>query len=319
MDGTKARTAASLRGAGASWKLSSSTWSRRPASRDAIAGYLCVLPALVVIAIFVLFPVAYSLGLSLFKWDLVAPTPTYIGLRNFQTLFASDEFWGVLRNTLVFSAGTVVLIVTFSLMLALLLDMGLRAIAFFRALFFIPYLTPMVAIAVLWMFLYDPRLGLVNAALGLVGLPGPGWLQSTTWALPALILVKVWKVTGYYTVLFLAGLQSIPPELHEAARVDGASLWQRVRHITLPLLSPMTLFVVVIAIIGSFQDFDQVFVMTRGGPANSTNVLVYFLYEQAFQNYRAGLGAAVAVLLLALLLGFTVTQLVLSRRWVHYQ
>lgn len=319
MDGTKLPVSATNQRFFGSQSLAAPAWSRRPLERDAIAGYLCVLPALVVIAIFVLFPVAYSLGLSLFKWDLVAPTPTYIGPRNFQTLFTSEAFWGVLRNTLVFSAGTVVLIVIFSLLLALLLDMGLRGIAFFRALFFIPYLTPMVAIAVLWMFLLDQRLGLVNAALGLVGLPGPGWLQSTTWALPALILVKAWKVTGYYTVLFLAGLQSIPPELHEAARVDGASLWQRVRHITLPLLSPMTLFVVVIAVIGSFQDFDQVFVMTRGGPANSTNVLVYFLYEQAFQNYRAGLGAAVAVLLLALLLGFTVAQLALSRRWVHYQ
>ncbi len=284
-----------------------------------LAGYLCVLPALLVIGVFALFPVAYSLGLSLFKWDLVAPEATFVGLRNFETLFASDEFRRVLRNTLVFSLGTVGLIVAGALGLALLLDVGLRGIAFFRALFFIPYLTPMVAVAALWMFLYDPQRGLINVALGLVGLPGPGWLQSTTWALPALILVKTWKVVGYYTVLFLAGLQSIPPEVHEAARVDGASGWQRVRHITLPLLSPMTLFVVVIAVIGSFQDFDQVFVMTRGGPVDSTNVLVYYLYEQAFQNYRVGLGSAVAVLLLALLLGFTVVQLQLSRRWVHYQ
>lgn len=291
---------------------------RFAAQGDWLAGYLCVLPALLVISVFAIFPVLYSLGLSLYKWDLVAPAPTYIGLRNFETLFASAEFWQVLRNTIFFSVGTVALIVFCSLSLALLLDVGLRGISFFRALFFIPYLTPMVAIAALWMFLYDPQRGFVNAALGLVGLPGPGWLQSTTWAMPALILVKTWKVTGYYTVLFLAGLQSIPQELHEAARVDGASTWQRVRNITLPLLSPMTLFVVVIAVIGSFQDFDQVFVMTSGGPVNSTNVLVYYLYEQAFQNYRVGLGSAVAVLLLALLLCFTIAQLQLSRRWVHY-
>ncbi len=284
-----------------------------------IVGYLCVLPALIVIGIFALFPVLYSLGLSLYKWDLVAPQATFVGLRNFETLFTSNEFRRVLRNTLFFSVGSVGLIVLCSLSLALLLDVKLRGIAFFRALFFIPYLTPMVAVAALWMFMYDPQRGLVNAALGLVGLPGPGWLQSTTWSLPALILVKTWKVVGYYTVLFLAGLQSIPQEVHEAARVDGASGWQRVRHITLPLLSPMTLFVVVIAVIGSFQDFDQVFVMTRGGPVDSTNVLVYYLYEQAFQNYRVGLGSAVAVLLLALLLCFTVVQLQLSRRWVHYQ
>jgi ABC-type sugar transport system permease subunit len=292
---------------------------RRAAVAEWLAGYLCVLPALLILAVFALVPVVASLGLSLFSWNLVAPAPTYVGPRNFATLFASAEFWQVLRNTLVFSIGTVALIVACSLSLALLLDVGLRGIAFFRALFFIPYLTPMVAIAALWMFLYDPSRGLINAALGLVGLPGPPWLQSTTWAMPALILVKVWKVTGYYTVLFLAGLQSIPPELHEAARVDGASTPQRVRHITLPLLSPTMLFVVVIAVIGSFQDFDQVFVMTGGGPVNSTSVLVYYLYEQAFQNFRVGLGAAVAVLLLAILLCFTVAQLLLSRRWVHYQ
>jgi ABC-type sugar transport system permease subunit len=292
---------------------------RLAAPAEWIAGYLCILPALLVIGVFALFPVVYSLGLSLFRWDLVAPAPTFVGLRNFETLFASDEFWQVLRNTLFFSVGTVGLIVVCSLSLALLLDIGLRGITFFRALFFIPHLTPMVAVAALWMFLYDPQQGLINAALGLVGLPGPGWLQSTTWSLPALILVKTWKVAGYYTVLFLAGLQSIPQELHEAARVDGASAWRRVRHITLPLLSPMTLFVVVIAVIGSFQDFDQVFVMTRGGPVNSTNVLVYYLYEQAFQNYRVGFGSAIAVLLLALLVCFTVVQLQLSRRWVHYQ
>lgn len=292
----------------------------RLAARDEwIAGYLCVLPALLVISIFSLFPVVSSLGLSLFKWDLVAPAPTFVGLRNFETLFASDEFWQVLRNTLFFSVGTVALIVVGSMSLALVLDVGLRGIAFFRALFFVPHLTPMVAIATLWMFLYDPEQGLVNAALSLVGLPEPAWLQSTTWALPALILVKTWKVVGYYTVLFLAGLQNIPHDLHEAARVDGAGLWQRLRYITLPLLSPMTLFVIVIAVIGSFQDFDQVFVMTRGGPVNSTSVLVYYLYEQAFQNYRVGLGSAVAVLLLALLICFTVVKLQISRRWVHYQ
>lgn len=287
-------------------------------NREWIAGYLCVLPALIGIGLFSLFPVFFSLRTSLFDWDLIAPNPTYVGVRNFERLLASDVFWRVLRNTLFFSVGTVVLIVILAMMLAMILDVRVRGIKFFRALFFIPHLTPMVAIATLWMFMYDPEQGVINQVLALIGIPGPAWLQSTTWALPALIFMKTWKALGYYTVLFLAGLQNIPYDLHEAAKVDGANWFQRTRHVTLPLLSPMTLFVVVIAVIGSFQDFDQVFMMTQGGPVNSTSVLVYYLYEQAFQNYQVGLGSALAVILLVLLIAFTAAQLWFSRRWVHY-
>jgi ABC-type sugar transport system permease subunit len=286
--------------------------------RNWLPGYLSVLPALVVIIVFSLFPVVYSLGLSLYKWDFIAPQPEFVGLRNFERLFGSELFWKVLGNTLFFSVGTVALIVVFSLALALVLDVRLRGIAFFRALFFVPHLTPMVAVATLWLFMYDPAEGAINALIGSLGVEGPKWLQSTTWAMPALIIMKTWKALGYYTVLFLAGLQGIPQDLHDAAKVDGARLLQRIRYVTLPLLSPMILFVVVIAVIGSFQDFDQIFVMTQGGPVNSTNVLVYYLYEQAFQQYRVGPGAAIAVVLLVLLAVFTVLQLRLSNRWVHY-
>ena len=296
-------------------------WLRRPsvrASHEALAGYLCVAPALLVIAAFSVFPVVFSLSMSLYRWNLASPTATFVGLRNFETLWASDIFWQVVRNTLFFSVGTVALIVVCSLSLAMVLDVPLRGIAFFRALCFVPHLTPMVAIAILWLFLYDPERGLMNALLGLLGIPGPPWLQSTAWAMPGLIIVKAWKAVGYYTILFLAGLQNIPQELHEAARIDGAGPWQRTRHITLPLLSPMTLFVIVVAVIGSFQDFDLIVMMTHGGPVDSTNVLVYYLYEQAFRNYQIGLGSAIAVLLLAVLVAFTAIQLVLARRWVHY-
>jgi ABC-type sugar transport system permease subunit len=283
-----------------------------------LAGYLCVLPALVVISIFSLYPLFYSLRLSFYKWDFIGPAPEFVGTRNFERLFTSEQFWQVLRNTIFFSVGTVVLIIIFALALAMLLDLKLRGIAFFRALYFVPHLTPMVAIATLWLFMYDPDDGLINALLGLVGIEGPQWLVSTTWAMPALILMKAWKAVGYYTVLFLAGLQAIPVDLYDAAKVDGATMWQRTRFLTLPLLSPTTLFVVVISVIGSFQDFDQVYVMTRGGPVNSTSVLVYYLYEQAFQLYKVGIGSAVAVVLLALLMFFTVLQLRISRHWVHY-
>jgi ABC-type sugar transport system permease subunit len=285
---------------------------------EAVAGYLSVLPALIVISVFAVFPVAFSLGVSLFKWSLASPTITFVGTRNFETLFASETFWQVLRNSLFFSVGTVVLIVVLAFNLALLLDVKIRGIAFFRALFFIPHLVPMAMIATLWLFLYEPQRGPINAALGLLGIPGPAWLQSTSWAMPAMIIVKVWKAVGYYTILFLAGLQGIPQELYEAAKMDGAGFWRRTLHITLPLISPMTLFVVIVAVIGSFQDFDQIAVMTRGGPVDSTNILVYYLYEQAFRNYQVGLGSAIAVLMLVLLAIFTVVKLQLARYWVHY-
>lgn len=285
---------------------------------EAFAGYLSILPALIVISVFAVFPVAFSLGVSLFKWSLASPTITFVGARNFETLFASDTFWQVLRNSLFFSIGTVVLIVALAFNLALLLDVKIRGIAFFRALFFIPHLVPMAMIATLWLFLYEPQRGPINALLGLLGIPGPAWLQSTSWAMPAMIIVKVWKAVGYYTVLYLAGLQGIPQELYEAAKMDGAGFWRRTWHITLPLISPMTLFIVIVAVIGSFQDFDQIVVMTRGGPVDSTNVLVYYLYEQAFRNYQVGLGSAIAVLMLAMLLVFTVIKLQLARFWVHY-
>lgn len=283
-----------------------------------LPGYLCVLPALLIIAVFALYPVFYSLRLSLFRWDFIAPAPEFVGTRNFVRLFTAEDFWQVLRNTLYFSGGTVLLTVLFALALALVLDLKLRGIAFFRALYFTPHLTPMVAVATLWMFMYDPIDGIINQTLGVFGIEGPRWLMSTEWAMPALIFMKVWKAVGYYTVLFLAGLQAISLELYDAAKVDGASAWPRLRHITLPLLSPTTLFILVVAVISSFQDFDQVFVLTKGGPVNSTNVLVYYLYEQAFQLYKVGTGSAIAVVLLVLLLGFTVLQIRLSRHWVHY-
>jgi multiple sugar transport system permease protein len=287
-------------------------------SSETVAGYLLISPALIAIAIFALFPVVFSLGVSLFRWSLASPTITFVGLRNFESLLASDTFWQVLRNSLVFSVGTVALIVALAFSLALLLDVKLRGIAFFRALFFVPHLVPMALIATLWLFLYEPQRGPINAALALLGISGPAWLQSTAWALPAMIIVKVWKAVGYYTVLFLAGLQGIPQELYEAAKVDGAGFWRRTLHITLPLISPMTLFVVIVAVIGSFQDFDQIVVMTRGGPVDSTNVLVYYLYEQAFRNYQVGLGSAIAVFMLVLLVVFTFIKLQLARYWVHY-
>jgi multiple sugar transport system permease protein len=254
------------------------TRSRPFWTSEAFAGYLTVLPALIVISVFAIFPVVFSLGVSLFKWSLASPTVTFVGTRNFETLFASDTFWQVLRNSLYFSVGTVVLIVVLAFNLALLLDVKIRGIAFFRALFFVPHLVPMAMIAI----------------------------------------VKVWKAVGYYTILFLAGLQGIPQELYEAAKMDGAGFWRRTLHITLPLISPITLFVVIVAVIGSFQDFDQIAVMTRGGPVDSTNILVYYLYEQAFRNYQVGLGSAIAVFMLVLLVIFTVIKLQLARYWVHY-
>ena len=171
----------------------------------------------------------------------------------------------------------------------------------------------------LWIWIFDPSYGLVNYALGLVGIDGPRWLTSTTWAMPALIIMNVWKTSGYAMVIFLAGLTAIPRELHEAAEIDGANRWQAFWKITLPLLSPTTFFVVVTSLLNAFQVFDQVAVMTLGGPVDATKVFNYYIFEQAFINFKAGYASAVSIVFFLILLVMTIFQLWFSKRWVHYQ
>jgi multiple sugar transport system permease protein len=265
-------------------------------------------PALAAIALFFFVPVAAGLGLSLTDFDLYALADPavlrFVGARNYVELFQDPVFWTALRNTLVFVVVGAPLSVAVSLGAALLLQSrGLRAKGLFRTLLFLPVVTTLVAVAVVWRYLYHPRVGLLNQALGALGVAPVDWLGDPRFALASLIALAVWKNFGFNMVIFVAGLQAIPERLYEAARLDGASRAQLLRHVTLPMLVPTTSFVLVMTLIGHFQLFAEPYVMTQGGPEDATRSLVLLMYEQGFRWWSLGQAAALAFVLFALVLG----------------
>ncbi|HEX2484782.1 MAG TPA: sugar ABC transporter permease [Myxococcota bacterium] len=265
-------------------------------------------PALAAIALFFFVPVAAGLGLSLTDFDLYALADPavlrFVGARNYVELFQDPVVWTALRNTLVFVVVGAPLSVAVSLGAALLLQSrGLRAKGLFRTLLFLPVVTTLVAVAVVWRYLYHPRVGLLNHALGALGVAPVDWLGDPRFALASLIALAVWKNFGFNMVIFVAGLQAIPERLYEAARLDGASRAQLLRHVTLPMLVPTTSFVLVMTLIGHFQLFAEPYVMTQGGPEDATRSLVLLMYEQGFRWWSLGQAAALAFVLFALVLG----------------
>ena len=286
--------------------------------REAAWAYVFLLPNIVGFLIFTALAVVAAFGLALTEWDLLTP-PRFIGFANYQKLLTNDPvFRQTLVNTLYFVAGVVPLDIICALSLALLLNRPIRAMTFYRAIYFVPVVTSLIAVAIVWQWLYHTEVGLVNFVLTRLGLPRVNWLGSTEWAMPAVILMSVWKAMGYYAVIFLAGLQGIPTHLYEAASIDGANGWQRFWRITLPLLSPTMFFVLVISMIQAFQVFGQIFIMTRGGPGNATNTIVYFIYNNGFVWFRMGYAAAASWILFAIIFAITALQAVWQRRWVHY-
>ncbi len=237
-----------------------------------------------------------------------------VGLKNYHDLATSPQFWIALRNTLYFVVVGGPLSAAVSLIAAILVNAKLvRFKPFFRSAFFAPWVTTLVAMALVWRYIYHPQYGLLNAALGVVGIGPVDWLGNPHWAMPALILLSVWKNFGYNMLVFLAGLQSIPEELYEAAALDGAGAWRRFRHVTLPMLGPTFVFVGVVTMIASFQIFSEPYVMTQGGPLKSTLTLVLFMYEEGFRWWRLGFSASIAVVLFLLTLVGTLVQLRLQR------
>jgi len=198
------------------------------------------------------------------------------------------------------------------------MNRSLRGISFYRSVYFLPVVTSTVAVAMVWTWLYNPEFGPINYFLGLIGIEGPPWIASTTWAMPALVIMSVWKVLGYNMVIYLAGLQGIPEEYYEAAAIDGASSWQRFRYLTIPLISSTTFFVLIVSIISSFQVFEQTYILTRGGPAYATLTLAFHIYQQAFQFQKMGYASALAYVLFTLTLLATLIQFVFQRKWVFY-
>ncbi len=271
-------------------------------------------PALALFAVFFVVPVVGGLLLSLTDFDVYAvgrpEVMRFIGLENYRHLLTGSEFWNALRNTLYFVVVGGPLSVAVSLGAALLLNQKLiRARGFFRTVYFAPVVTTLVALAIVWRYLYHPRYGLLNAVLGHLGVAPIDWLGDPHWAMPAIILLAVWKNFGYNMLILLAGLQTIPEELYEAASIDGAGSWRRFRHITLPGLGPVFLFVAVTTMIAYFQLFAEPYVMTQGGPLRSTTSVVLYMYEEGFRWWRMGVGSAIAVLLLIITLIGTLIQL----------
>jgi len=287
--------------------------------RAALSAGIFLAPALVLIAVFFFLPVLAALLLSFTDFDLYALGDLnrlrFVGFANYLQLLQSPLFWTALGNTFYFVLAGGPLSVAISLGAALLVNARLtRFSGFFRAAFFLPVVTTLVAVAVVWRYLYHPRHGLLNYGLSLLGIDPIDWLGDPDWAMPAIILMAVWKNFGFNMIIFIAGLQNIPPQLYEAARIDGANAWRRFRHITLPLLGPTFLFVALMTMIGYFQVFAEPYVMTQGGPANRTLSVVLLMYEEGFRWWNMGYASAAAFVLFALILAGTVLQLRLRGR-----
>jgi multiple sugar transport system permease protein len=291
--------------------------SSQQARSEARWGYLLIAPMMIGFTVFFLFALIASLALSFTSWDVLS-SPVWIGLDNYTQLFRDEEFRTALRNTAAITIPNVVFRLMFSLALALALNSDIRFRAFYRVIFFMPVLTMPVAIGTIWKWLYDPAFGPINAFLERLGLARPEWLSNPDTAVMAVVIVLLWSGVGYDMIIFLAGLQSIPRDYYEAAELDGAGSWRRFRDITLPLLTPTTFFLMVIAIISSLQVFDLVFVMTQVGTSNQLPTVVYYIYEEGFRNFRMGYAITVAWALLFIILVFTLIQFRLQRRWVHY-
>lgn len=290
----------------------------RARQREALAALLFLLPNILGFLVFMLGPLIASFLLSFTEWDLLSPMRlTWFG--NYRNLLVKDPlFWKSIYNTFYYTLGSVPLGMTISLFIAVVLNRKIRGTIFFRTVYFLPVISSTVAIALLWRWLFYPDLGLINYLLGKINIHGPNWLQSTIWAMPAVIIMSTWKGLGYNMVLYLAGLQGIPSHLYEAAIIDGASEWQQFWRITFPLLSPTSFFVLIMSLIGSFQVFDQTYIMTRGGPAYATTTIVYYIYQNGFQWFKMGYASALAWILFAIILIVTIIQWIFQKRWVFY-
>jgi multiple sugar transport system permease protein len=286
--------------------------------KNTLGAYLFLSPTLVVFFVFILFPVLFSLYLSFQHWNMFSTETSFVGLENYQRIATNPEFWDVLKNTAIYTVGTVPLNMVLALVVAYFLNKKIAGRKFLRVAFFTPVVVSPVAAAVIWRWMYEPNFGLLNHMLSWFGISSVNWLNDPTAAMFALIVMGVWKTLGINMVLFSAGLQGIPDHYYEAAELDGAGPWARFWHITVPLLSPTTFFILVMSVIGSFQVFDLVYVLTSGGPLGSTKVLVFYLYEHAFKFFEMGYASAVAYFMFAIIFVLTMLQIRYLRGRIHY-
>ncbi len=291
---------------------------RTTRQRENLEFYLFISPWLIGFLLFVAGPMLATLALSFSSWDLLTP-PKFVGLQNFVHLLSGDPlFWQALKVSTLYSGIGIPLHIALAFCIALLLNQKLKAVAVIRTLYYMPSVISGVAVAVLWLWIFNPDFGPINLALRLVHVQGPLWLASEFWALPALIIVSLWGV-GSAMIIFLAGLQGIPTTLYEAAAIDGAGAWQRFWSVTVPMISPVLFFNLVLGVINSFQAFTNAYVMTSGGPNDATLMYVLYLYQNAFQFFKMGYASALAWVLLLIILLLTVLIFKSSPMWVYYE
>ena len=281
-------------------------------NNEKYAGLIFILPAMLGILIFIIIPIICSFGLSFTKWDLLNPIQ-FVGLSNYKEIFSEQLFYKILLNTVVFAVSTSVFGVIIPLILASILNTKIRGSEFYKTAYFLPFITPMIVIGIVWEWIFDPNIGMLNHILHL----HINWLYDTHFALPALVIISVWKLIGYNMVIFLSALSGISQSLFEAAKIDGATPFQTFKNVTVPMLSPTIFFVVIITAISSFQVFDLIYLMTEGGPLDSTNVLVYAIYKNAFEYFNVGKASAIAYVLFTIILVLTLVQWNLRKKLVY--
>ena len=278
--------------------------------------WILIFPTLVGLLVFRLIPIVSSLVLSFTKWNLITD-PVFIGVKNFRELFADPDFWKIVGNTLKITLGYVAGSMVFGLLLALLVNNKIRGMNFFRAAIYMPVITSSVAVGIVWTRILGPKYGILDFLLKKIGITAPYWLQDPKLALWTLTFVQVWKMSGYYMILFLAGLQSISHEVIEASIVDGATPSQRLFRVTIPMLAPTTFFVLTVAIMDAFKNFELIYAMTMGGPQNATNTLVYSVYLNAFSYNRVGYAEAIAWVLMVLVGALTILNFFIKKYWAQ--
>ena len=296
-------------------------WLPRPRltsmQREAVEGFLFISPWVIGFLVFTAGPLVASLYLSFTDWGLVG-SPKLVGFKNYAAMANDRLFWQALKVTVLFSGVGVPLGLVAGFSVALVMNQNIRAIGLWRTIYYLPAVIGGVAVARLWQGVFNSKYGAINTALALIGIQGPSWLGDERWVLPALLIMSLWGVAGANMVIYLAGLQSIPTELYEAAMIDGAGAWRKLVHVTIPMMTPVILLRLVMGIIGSFQIFTQAFVMTKGGPGTATNVLVYYIYTTAFTFFRMGYAASVSWVLFLILFVITIIQWQGQKKWVSY-
>lgn len=296
-----------------------SLWGRlgRLARREALECYLFISCAVVGFVVFQGGPIGVSAYLSLTDSELVG-TPKWVGLQNYVTMVRDPLFWQSLKVTVTYAVVAIPLGLTLSLLVALLMNQDVRGISVFRTIYYLPSVISGVAVAVLWRWILNPEFGILNLLLSYIGIDGPNWLLDRQWALPSLILMSLWGVGGGM-MIYLAGLQGIPSQLYEAVEMDGGGIWDKFAHVTIPMISPVVFFNLVTGIIGTFQEFTRVYVMTQGGPSNATLFYGLYLYRNAFKYFDMGYASALAWVLLLVILALTLILFRTSSLWVYYE